>query len=469
MPVPHGAGLPAVCDTLPMIPVVTPAEMRELDRAAADEFDVLVERAGAAVAAAALQLLGGAYGRRVVVVAGPGSNGADGRVAARRLATRGVRTVVLDASDAAGQELPPSDLVVDAAFGTGFRGEYEFPGTGGAPVLAVDVPSGIDGLTGAASGRPPVAVATVTFAAMKPGLLLADGPAHAGRVDVAQIGLDVGSPVAGLFTAADVVTAVPARSASAHKWHHAVAVVAGSPGMTGAAVLCSTAALRAGAGYVRLTTPGATGPAPGLPPEVVVAQRPGAAPDVLLEDLERFAAVVVGPGLGRTSVALTAVGAVLDAATAPVVVDGDALHLLGPDPVGRLRARTAPTVLTPHDGEFAALTGSPPPADRLTAVRDLAAHTGAVVLLKGPTTVVAAPDGRVRFVRSGDQRLATAGTGDVLAGTVAATLALGADPLEGTAAAAYLHGLAGSLGPAHGLVASDVAALLPAAWDAVTA
>lgn len=450
-----------------MLPVLTPAEMREVDRDAADDVDVLVERAGAAVAASALRLLGGAYGRRVVVVAGPGNNGADGRVAARRLAARGVRVQVLEAAAVDGGRLPAADLVVDAAFGTGFRGTYAFPDTGGAPVLAVDVPSGIDGLTGVRAGRPPVALRTVTFAAWKPGLLIGDGPDHCGPVEVADIGLDVGRARIALLADADVAGLVPARARSAHKWHHAVAVVAGSPGMTGAAALCATGALRAGAGYVRLTVPGLAGPVAGMPPEVVTVGEPGGGTGSIVADLGRFAAVVVGPGLGRSAPAAASVQAVLGAASGPVVVDGDGLHLLGPDPAVALGGRTAPTVLTPHDGEFAVLTGTPPTADRIASARDLAARTGAVVLLKGPTTVVASPDGRARLVRSGDERLATAGTGDVLAGTVAAVLALGADPLDGAAAAAHLHGRAASLGPGRGLVASDVAALLPAAWDEV--
>lgn len=447
--------------------MLTPSEMRDVDRAAPVPVDVLVERAGAAVARSALDLLGGGYGRRVVVVVGPGNNGADGRVAARRLAARGARTTVLDAAAVQGDLLPPSDLVLDAAFGTGFRGDYAFPDPGGAPVLAVDVPSGVDGLTGVAAGRPAPAVRTVTFAALKPGLLLADGPRCCGGVDVADIGLDVGRARSGLLTDGDVAVMVPSRAPEAHKWRHAVAVVAGSPGMTGAAVLCATAAYRTGAGYVRLTVPGLGGRVPGVPPEVVTVPTVGGGAGPVTEGLDRFGATVVGPGLGRSAAAFGVVRAVLDGATAPVVVDGDALHLLGHDPARALRARRAPTVLTPHDGEFEALTGAPPGPDRVAAALGLAAATGAVVLLKGPTTVVAAPDGRTRFVRAGDERLATAGTGDVLAGVVAAALALGADPLDGTAAAAHLHGRAAGLGPGRGLVASDVAQRLPAAWDAV--
>src|SRR5688500_14906929 len=159
--------------------------MRAVDAAATDAHDVLVERAGAAVAGTALSMLGGAYGRRVVVVAGKGSNGADGRVAARRLTRRGVRVLVLDAG--AVDVLPDCDLVIDAAYGTGFRGEYQAPPTSRARVLAVDIPSGVDGDTGVACEGAVRADRTITFAALKPGLLLADGPERAGEVDVADI------------------------------------------------------------------------------------------------------------------------------------------------------------------------------------------------------------------------------------------------------------------------------------------
>ena len=446
-----------------MIPVLTPAEMAEVDRTAPEPVDELVRRAAGALARTVVDLLGGTYGRRVVVVAGPGNNGNDGRVAAALLERRGVRCTVVDAA-AAPDLLPPCDLVVDAAYGTGFRGDYRFPDPDGAPVLAVDVPSGVSGLTGAVGGRPAHAVATVTFAALKPGLLLGAGPAFAGLVEVADIGLDVSGATVHLVEDADVVAWVPDRAADAHKWRHAVAVVAGSPGMTGAAALAATAAFRAGAGYVRLTVPGAAGPTPGVPLEVV--ERPAAVGDhaAVLADLSRCAALVVGPGLGRSDGARDLVRALLAGAGLPLVLDGDGLRLLGGRPAEVLSARTAPTVLTPHDAEFESLAGAPPGDDRLAAVRDLAVRTGCTVLLKGPTTVVADPDGAALLVRAGDQRLATAGTGDVLSGTVAALLALGAPPLRAAAAGAHLHGTAARLGPVRGLVASDVAALLPAAW-----
>jgi len=187
-----------------VIPVVTPAEMRAIDEAAPEPVDVLIERAGEATFRAALDLLGGTYGRHVVLVAGKGNNGADGRSAARRLRRRGVRVVVLDAT-ALPADLPDADLLIDAAYGTGFRGDWTPPpAPPGAAVLAVDIPSGVDGLTGQAHGAPWRADVTVTFAALEPGLLLRDGPDLAGDVRLADIGLDTTSARIHVVEPADV-------------------------------------------------------------------------------------------------------------------------------------------------------------------------------------------------------------------------------------------------------------------------
>lgn len=410
-----------------MQPIVTPLEMGEVDRAAPEPVEVLIDRAGAAVARVALQMLGGAYGRRVVVVAGKGNNGADGRSAAARLRRRGVVVHVVEAEglDAEAGRLVRCDLVIDAAYGTGFRGEHRPPRVGGVPVLAVDIPSGVDGLTGVAHGEPWAATRTVTFAALKPGLLLADGPRLCGVVEVADIGLDVSVASANLVEPADVAAWWPRRASGAHKWRSAVWVVAGSPGMAGAAALCAAGAARAGAGYVRLSTPGVDGH-PGGPIEAVGVGLPaeGWAQEVL-DDLGRFGAAAVGPGLGRSDVVTTEVQRLVAVAPVPVVVDGDGLNALGDEAADVIRGRAVPTVLTPHDGEFERLAGGRPGADRFAAVRDLARRTGAVVLLKGPLTLVAQPSGEVLAVRAGDQRLATAGTGDVLTGMVAAALSTG--------------------------------------------
>jgi NAD(P)H-hydrate epimerase len=443
-----------------MLPVLTPAEMRAVDEAAADPTDVLIGRAAGAVARHAVDLLGGSYGRRVVVVAGKGNNGNDGREAARRLRARGVRVTVIDAGDAP-ERLPACDLVIDAAYGTGFRGEYEPPDPGGAPVLAVDIPSGVDGLTGAAPGRVLQARRTVTFAALKPGLLFHPGRALAGEVALEDIGLDVSGATLGVVEAADVARWVPPRAPDSHKWRAAVMVAAGSPGMTGAAHLAARAAQRAGAGMVRVASPGIDHD-PALPTEAVGVAVPAAGwDDAVMAQLDRAGALILGPGLGTSAPTVTAIHHLASGAPIPVVIDGDGLSALGDQAAAILSRRGAPAVLTPHDGEFARLAGHPPGEDRIAAARDLAAATGAVVLLKGPTTVIAEPGGRARLSLAGDARLATAGTGDVLSGIVGALLAQGIDAWDAAAAGAWLHGTAACEGPARGMVASDVVAGVP--------
>ena len=440
-----------------MIPVVTPAQMAAIDAAAPEPVEVLIDRAGAAVARAALDLLGGTYGRRAVVLAGPGHNGDDGRAAARRLRRQGVRVAMIDAVAAAraGEPLPPADLYVDAAFGTGLSRPYSAPPRSdpSAPVLAVDIPSGLDGLTGTVLATSPgagpeqpgsavwAADRTVTFAALKPGLLYGAGPTFCGELTVADIGLDPAvEPACGLLTDADVAP-LPAGTNATHKWRSAVLVAAGSPGMAGAAALVCAAALRSGARMVHLCAPEPV--AARAPIEVVGSVPPLAAP------VERFCAAAVGPGLGAGEQAAARLAEVLDLPI-PVVVDADGLRLLArPELAARLRRRTAPTVLTPHDGEFAALTGSEPGPDRIAAARSAAADTGAVVLLKGGPTTVADPVGRVLITAAGDARLATAGTGDVLTGMIAARLAAfapvaAAEVAWRTAEAAHLHGRAGA-------------------------
>ncbi len=441
-----------------MIPVVTPQEMQAIDASASEPVTELIARAGAAVARTALDMLGGGYGRRVVVVAGKGNNGADGRAAAERLRRRGVGVAVFDATSAPAS-LPAADLVIDAAYGTGFRGHYDFPDHGVTPVLAVDIPSGVDGSNGRAGGRVARATRTVTFAALKPGLLLDVGRQAAGAVEVVDIGLDVSRSTCGLVTDHDVSWWMPSRAVDAHKWRHAVWVIGGSPGMTGAPRLSAHAAMRTGAGYVRLSIPGANVEVTD-PIEVVSQELPRSGwQDAVSADVLRFGALVVGPGIGRAPATLGAVGRVLATSPVPVVVDGDALRALGSAELSMPRDRA--TVITPHDGEFEAITGARPDDDRRVAATRLAASSGAVVLLKGPTTVVAAPDGRAAFVTSGDARLATAGSGDVLAGMVGALLAGGLDAFRAAASAAHLHGRAASLGRAVGLVASDLPELVP--------
>jgi ADP-dependent NAD(P)H-hydrate dehydratase / NAD(P)H-hydrate epimerase len=448
-----------------VIPVLTPEEMAAVDAAAPEPVEVLIERAGAAVAREAMDLLEGAYGRRVVVVAGKGNNGNDGRAAAVRLRRRGVRVAVVDAAGAP-RRLPPCDLVIDAAYGTGFRGTWEPPDPGGAPVLAVDIPSGVDGRTSAAEGEVLSAERTVTFAALKPGLLFGRGPELAGDVRVADIGLDTRGATTAVVEDGDVAGWLPRRPRETHKWQAAVWVVAGSPGMAGAAALAARGAQRVGAGYVRLSTPGGD-VGEGAPLEAVGTPLPAAgwAAEVL-EGVERFAAVVVGPGLGREQGTATEVRRLVAECPVPILVDGDGLSALG-GRVADVVDRT--TVLTPHDGEFARLSGVPPGSDRIAAATGLAQGAGCFVLLKGSTTTVAAPDAGVLLATAGDPRLATAGTGDVLSGAIGGLLAQGLDPGRAAAAGAHLHGRAARLGPPRGLVAGDLPDLLPAALAALAA
>ena len=313
-----------------MVPVVTPVEMAAIDAAAAEPVEVLIDRAGAAVARAARAMLGGTYGRVVNVIAGKGNNGNDGRVAATNLAGDGVLVRMFDAADCPAR-LPRSDLVIDAAYGTGFRGDWKAPDPAGARVLAVDIPSGVDGLTGVASGTPLPAERTVTFAALKPGLLYADGARLAGVIEVADIGLDVSVASTHVVESSDVAAWWRPRPPDVHKWSRAVRVLAGSPGMTGAATLCSAGAMRAGAGIVWLSSPGAD---PGGAVVEVVGKRvpPSGWADGVLADVDRFAALVVGPGLGRAESISADVAALLERAGVPAVVDGDGLFALSRPP-----------------------------------------------------------------------------------------------------------------------------------------
>jgi NAD(P)H-hydrate epimerase len=450
-----------------VIPVVTPSAMKAIDAAATAPVDVLIDRAGAAVARVAIDMLGSTYGRRVAVIAGPGNNGADGRVAAERLRRRGVAVTVFDARQLP-DRLPPVDLVIDAAYGTGFHGEWSAPDPGGAPVLAVDVPTGLDAATGHAGPGVLAADRTVTFAAAKPGHVLGDGPDHTGLLTVAEIGLDVDHPAAqpacGIVERSDVAGWLPDRPPDAHKWQAAVRVVAGSTGMTGAAWLASAAAQRTGAGMVVVSSPGT---APAMPIEAVQRRLDASGwAAAVLGDIDRFHSVVIGPGLGVGDADADSIREVVHMAPIAVLVDGDGLRALAEGGAGwqqRLAARSASTVLTPHEGEFARLAGAAVGHDRFGDVRRLADTTGAVVLLKGRTTIVAEPGGMAYVIDAGDQRLATAGTGDVLSGMIGALLAQHVYAAPAAASGAWLHARAAAHGPRHGLIASDLIAAIPAA------
>jgi NAD(P)H-hydrate epimerase len=442
--------------------------MRAADAAALAGVDdpwIFIRRAGHAVAATARTMMDGCYGCRVTVVAGKGNNGNDGRVAAGTLTGWGASVTIVDADAAHGLFVDPrtADLVIDAAYGIGFRGTWAPPVVVDVPVLAVDIPSGLDGLTGAVNGGVLVADRTVTFAALKQGMVLGDGPSVCGVIDIVDVGIDPADDV-DMFVVepADVRRWLPPRDRQAHKWTHAVRIIAGSPGMTGAASLASAAAMRAGAGIVHLSTRGV--PSSGqFPTEVVHSALPDADwARYVAADGARFDSLVIGPGLGRGDDVALEVREVLAAVDLPAVVDGDAIGS-SVDPrggYGTLLGRAAATVLTPHDGEFSAAGGDTSVPDRVASTRDLADRCGCTVLRKGPTTVIAAAGQPTYLVVSGDERLATAGSGDVLAGVVGAFLARGLAAPEAAAAAALVHGMAGSSLPVEGTIARDIVATL---------
>jgi NAD(P)H-hydrate epimerase len=473
-------------------PVLAPETMAAADRraiAGGTPVSVLMERAGRAVAWSVRSTLTGVYGARVVLVCGKGNNGGDGLVAARVLASWGVRVTVFELADGIdrvrfARELALADVVVDAMYGTGFRGALdgdaawvvEQVAAWSGAVVAVDVPSGVDGLTGAVGGPVVAATRTVTFAARKPGLVFEPGRSHAGAVEVADIGIAVDGlddAPTGLVDAGDVAGWLPSRDVATHKWRAGVMVVGGSAGMTGAPMLVSHAAMRAGAGIVWCALPGLATARAASGSEVITHALPAdaggllasGAADAVLADAGRFAALAVGPGLGGDDDAAVAreVRALVIAATPPLVLDADGLNALHGDltPVHARAVAGTATVLTPHEGEYRRLTGVPVGPDRIAAARSLAAEVGAVVLLKGPGTVVVAPDGTVALNPTGGPALATAGSGDVLTGIIAGFLARGVDPFRAAAAGAWVHGrtaerLVARRGP--GLVATDIAA-----------
>ena len=452
-----------------MIPVVTPEHMQAIDAASEVPIEKLIERAGAGVARAAVRLLGGTYGRRVVVVAGPGNNGADGRVAAQRLRERGVRTVVVEALDLP-DRLPEADLVIDAAFGTGFRGGWRFPDVGSTPVLAIDVPTGLDAATGVAGPSTPFAARTVTFQAAKPGHFFGAGPARCGELEVADIGLEIDRPDARLVDSEAVRSWLPRRPSDAHKWREAVRIVAGTPGMVGAARLATAAAQRAGASLVAVSSPGIESDPP---IEALDRRVPGFDwYTSVLDDLHRFRSLVIGPGLGREEHTVASVLRCVQESVVPVVIDGDGLFALAWNDEGSpavLADREVATVLTPHDGEYGLLTGHRPGDDRLAAAVALADTTGATVLLKGPVTTVATPGEIPLIVDSGDERLATAGTGDVLAGIIGALLARQVPAHRAAAAGAFVHGGAVQRCAPVGVIAGDLLDPLPAVFAELAA
>jgi hydroxyethylthiazole kinase-like uncharacterized protein yjeF len=448
-------------------PLYTAEEMRAAEEGYPnypDSVPELMERAGTAVAREARRAFPDA--RRFGCVCGGGSNGGDGRVAARVLRDSG-----LEADETT--DLDGYDVVVDALFGTGFRGEpredtaalIERINAADAAVVAVDLPSGVDASTGEVAGAVVDADLTVTFHAPKVGLAVAPGRFHAGEVVVADIGLDE-RPTDHRRATLDLLGLVPLRQAGDTKYTAgSVLVVGGQPGMTGAACLSALAALRADAGYVTLAVPEESLPVIetlALEP-VKVGWREEHAIDDVVTATERARALAIGPGLGRTEQRQQLVRELLERVDLPAVVDADGLF--GLEPV----ARAAPMVLTPHAGELARLLDTDAAwvgAHRLEAARSAAEHFSAVVLLKGTDTLVVEPSGRAIVCDLGPPALATAGTGDVLTGVVASFLAKGLEPQLAAAAAAVAHARAAQLAPHRaGLVAGDLLGSLPAALE----
>ncbi len=467
-----------------------------------------MDRAGRAVARAAIREAGGRYGRRAEVVCGTGNNGGDGFVAARELARAGLSVRCLVAGDLAGisgaagehlrraekmvEILPwggtglgPCDVIVDALFGTGFRGSAEGDAAraieamndAGAPVVAVDIPSGVSGATGAVEGPAVAADTTVVMAAEKLGTAVGAGSSLAGRVQIADIGIAVLATHAGMIERGDVACCLPRRSSDSHKRSQgAVALLGGSAGMSGAVKLAARSAVRMGAGYCTVgVTPSVEAALSAVLPEVlsnVVTDR-----DVLgAEALDHFAGVIeratalaIGPGLGTGPDQSALMGAVLDRVGLPMVIDADGLNVLAGH-TDALRGRSTDTVLTPHPAELARLLDSSVPevqGDRVRAARSAADRFGCVVVLKGHRSVIAEGSGHIAVNPTGGPELASAGTGDVLTGAVAALLAAGLRPFEAAWCATWVHGVAGAVaaqrlgGP--GVLAWDVAEALPGA------
>jgi hydroxyethylthiazole kinase-like uncharacterized protein yjeF len=504
-------------------PILTPDQASHVDRETQSRgitAEVLMERAGRAVARAAVDLCGGTYGRRAVVVCGKGNNGGDGFVTARHLARAGmsVAVVTMESPDdlrepAAGnarrlaevalrvrpfsdanldRELARADVAVDAIFGTGFRGipEDEWAGAiddlnaAATPVVAVDVPSGVNGTSGAVEGEAVWAELTVTFGAAKTGVVLLPGAEYAGALRVVDIGFpdDLVRADAWLTEPEDVARTLPQRDADSHKRASGVLlVVAGSRGMTGAPRLIASAAGRIGTGLVIVAAPASAMPSiqaglteavfEPLPETREGTVAPGAL-GLVLDRLGGAHALALGPGLTAHAETASFVRELVARSPVPAAIDADGLNAFA-GRVVELASRRADAVLTPHVGEFGRLSGVKArdlDADRLGHVRALAASTGAVTLLKGSRTVIAEPGGEVRVNPTGSPVLATAGSGDVLTGMVGGLLARGVPPLEAAAAAAYLHGIAGQLAGAEtgeGTLAGDLVARIPAAVERV--
>jgi NAD(P)H-hydrate epimerase len=509
--------------TLPawLTPLPDAAEMGASDRFAIETHGIpgldLMERAGTAVARAVERIAPDGF---VTVVCGKGNNGGDGLVAARLLREAGHEARVVCVSEDVSADaranlarlpgegplafdgeqgahaIAQGAALVDALLGTGFTGEprgataeaIEAINAPRAPVVAVDVPSGVDASSGEVSGVAVQAATTVTFHAAKPGLWIAPGKAHAGEVEVVDIGIPRGAPVEPLvgLIAPAVLEELPRRAAASTKFSSGHVVVAGgSRGLTGAPMMSAHASMRAGAGYVTACVPDSVqeviasrGPVE-LMTRGVPCEQGALAPEAVEEVLEasaRAGALVLGPGLGQAESAREFARVLAQRAQLPLVLDADGLNAhaaaAGTQPaLEGLARRKAPTVLTPHAGELGRLLGcerEEVERERLRRVRETALQANAIVVLKGDDSLVADPDGRVAVSPGGSAALATAGTGDVLSGVIAALLAQRLDPFTAVAAGVWLHVLAGREAArrersVESVIASDVIAALGAA------
>ena len=486
-----------------MRPLVTPDEMAAADKAVVESgtsVEVLMDRAGRAVARIAIEMIGGRYGRRVVLVCGKGNNGGDGFVAARVLASQGLRVgclLVADGSEVTGaarhhmelarargvriepfvsDRLAGADLVVDAIFGTGFRGEAGGTASDAirairgsdVPVLSIDIPSGLDGHLGVVDPTHVVADVTVAIAAEKIGTFVAP-PEVVGVVDLVDIGIPVGAAEAHVVQGSDVGAWLPQPDADEHKRSRgALAILAGSDDMTGAAALVVRGALRAGCGYVML---GCTERVAAIVQETcpealvhVVSDSDRLDPSALdrfSSALDKATAVAIGPGLGRGDDQSKLVERVLADVELPIVLDADGLNAVQ-GATDLLARRGKHLVITPHPAELARLMDIPVDGiqkDRIAAARSAARSFGCDVLLKGHRSVIVTASGVTHLNPTGGPQLATAGTGDVLTGAIGAFRAAGWD--NSLQAATYLHGLAGDLAGDNGVLAWDVAEAIP--------
>jgi NAD(P)H-hydrate epimerase len=473
-------------------PLYDAEDIRAVDRWAIEEQGVpspqLMEAAGTALAEAVAEL---APQGPIRVVCGKGNNGGDGEIAARRLATMGfeVETALIFSERAPADFdawLAGSGAVVDAIFGTGFAGPPREPAAAaieainrcGAPVVACDIASGVDASSGEIAGAAVEADLTVSFHAAKLGQRIAPGKWHTGELRLAPIGIPAGAPVqptAGAIDAAVLSLALRRGSRSTKFSSGQVTIAGGSRGLTGAVRMSSSAAIRAGAGYATVAVPADLEQIFELgQPEVMSVGCPGgdgclvpASAKAVRKAFERAAAGVLGPGMGRDPGTVELVREVAVAVEAPLVIDADGLNAFAGD-LALLAARPAPTILTPHAGELGRLLGRASDeiaAHRLAAAREAAGAAAAVVVLKGDDTIVT--DGnRVAVNALSAPGLATAGSGDVLSGVLAALLARGLEPFAAACAAVLAHARAGRdaalrVGSAESVIAGDVIDSLP--------